>query len=144
MLNWEGIAMIRAILVEDDNGFRQCIKKILSSRYPSIQLMEAGDGMEAMSKIDLLPPHLIFMDIRLPDKNGLELTRTIKARHPNAIIVILSNHDLTEYRETAYRNGASYYVSKDSPVGDLFSLVERIIVGKGHTFRWIGDKAGSQ
>ncbi len=119
--------MIRAILVEDNNGFRQCVKKILSSRYPSIQLMEAGDGMEAMSKIDLLPPDLIFMDIRLPDKNGLELARMIKARHPNAIIVILSNHDLTEYRETAYRNGASYYVSKDSPVGDFFSLIEGII-----------------
>ena len=119
--------MIRAILVEDDNEFRQCIKKIFSARYPSMQLIEAGDGMEAMSKIDLLPPDLIFMDIQLPGKNDLELTRMIKARNPNAIIVILSNHDLTEYRETAYRNGAKYYVSKDAPIGDLFSLVERII-----------------
>ena len=119
--------MIRVMLVEDDNEFRQSIKKIFSTRYPSIQLVEAGDGMEAMSKIDLLPPDLIFMDIQLPGKNGLELTRMIKARNPNAIIVILSNHDLTEYRETAYRNGANYYVSKDSPAGDLFSLVEGII-----------------
>jgi DNA-binding NarL/FixJ family response regulator len=120
--------MIRAILVEDDNGFRQCVKKILSSRYPSLQLMEAGDGIEALSKIDLLPPNLIFMDIQLPGGiNGLELTRMIKARNPNAIIVILTSHDLTEYRETAYRNGANHYVSKDSPAGDLFSLVERII-----------------
>jgi two-component system response regulator YesN len=119
--------MVKAILVEDDNGFRQCVKKILSSRYPSIQLMEAGDGIEAMSKIDLVSPDLIFMDIRLPGIDGLELTRMIKAKHPNAIIVILSNYDLTEYRETAYRNGANYYVSKDSSIGDLFSLVERII-----------------
>jgi DNA-binding NarL/FixJ family response regulator len=121
------IEVTRAILVEDDTEFRQCVKKILSSRYPSIQLIEAGDGKEAMSKIDLLPPDMIFMDIQLPDKNGLELTRMIRARHPNAIIVILSNHDLTEYRETAYRNGANYYISKDSPLGDFFSLVERIM-----------------
>ena len=119
--------MVRAILVEDDKGFRQCLKEILSSKYPSIELMEAGDEMEAMSKIDLLPPDLIFMDIQLPGKNGLELTRMIKARNPNAIIIILSNHDLTEYRETAYRSGANYFVSKDSPVSGLFSLVERII-----------------
>jgi DNA-binding NarL/FixJ family response regulator len=119
--------VIRAILVEDDTEFRQCVKKILSSRYPSIQLMEAGDGKEAMSKIDLLPPDMILMDIQLPDKNGLELTRMIKARHPNAIIVILSNHDLTEYRESAYRNGANYYISKDSPVGEFLSLIERIM-----------------
>jgi CheY-like chemotaxis protein len=84
----------RAILAEDDTEFRQCVKKILSPRYPSIQLIEAGDGKEAMSKIDLLTPDMIFMDIQLPDKNGLELTRMIRARHPNAIIVILSNHDL--------------------------------------------------
>jgi two-component system response regulator YesN len=119
--------MMRTILVEDDNGFRQCVKKILSSRYPSIQLMEAGNGMEAMSKIDLAPPDLIFIDIQLPGINGLELTRMIKARSPNAIIVILSNYDLTEYREAAYRNGADYYVSKDSPIGDLFALIDRII-----------------
>lgn len=119
--------MIRAILVEDDIKFRQCVKTILSSRYPSIQLMEAGDGTEAMSQIDLLPPDLILMDIRLPGKNGLELTQIIRARHPNAIIVILSSHDLTEYRETAYRNGANYYVSKDSPAGDFLSLIECII-----------------
>ncbi len=119
--------MIRTILVEDDDGFRQCVKKILSSRYSSIQVMEAEDGMEAMSKIDLAPPDLVFMDIQLPGINGLELTRMIRARKPNAIIVILSNHDLTEYREAAYRNGANYYVSKNSPVGDLFFLVDRIV-----------------
>jgi len=117
----------RALLVEDDTEFRQCVKKILSSRYPSIQLIEARDGKEAMSKVDLLPPDIIFMDIQLPDKNGLELTRMIKASHPNAIIVILSSYDLTEYREAAYRNGANYYISKDSPMGELYSLVERIM-----------------
>ncbi len=119
--------MIKAILVEDDSEFRQCVKKVFSTRYPSMQLMEAGDGTEAMSKIDLLPPDLIFMDIQLPGKNGLELTRMIKARNPNIIIVILSNHNLIEYREAAYRSGANYYVSKDAPIGDLFSLVEHII-----------------
>ncbi len=119
--------MIRTILVEDDDGFRQCVRRILSSRYPSIQLMEAEDGMEAMSKIQQVPPDLVFIDVQLPGINGIELTRMIRDRNPKAIIVILSNYDLTEYREAAYRNGANYYVSKDSPVGDLFLLVEHII-----------------
>lgn len=119
--------MIRAVLVEDNDGFRQSLKQILSFRYPFIQLTEAGNGEEAMKKIDLLPPDLVFMDIQLPDKSGLELTHLIRARYPNAVIIILSNHDLTEYRETAYRNGANYFLSKDSPVGDFLSLVERII-----------------
>ncbi len=129
--------MMRTILVEDDDGFRQCVKKILSSRYPTVQVMEAEDGMEAMSKIDVAPPDLVFIDIQLPGINGLELTRIIRARRPNAIIVILSNHDLTEYREAAYENGANYYVSKNSPVGDLFLLVDRIT---GNQVDWNSSK----
>ena len=118
---------ITAILVEDDYGFRQSLKKILSSRYPFMRVVEAEDGKEAIWKIDLSPPDLIFMDIRLPGNNGLELTHAIKTRYPGMVVIILSNFDLSEYRETAYRNGADYFISKDAPMGDFLSLVERII-----------------
>lgn len=118
---------ITAILVEDDYGFRQSLKKILSSRYPFMRVVEAGDGKEAIRKIDLSPPDLIFMDIRLPGNNGLELTHAIKTRYPGMVVIILSNFDLSEYRETAYRNGADYFISKDAPMGDFLSLVERVI-----------------
>ncbi len=118
---------LRAILVEDDYGFRQSLKKILSSRYPFMQVVEAEDGKEALRKIDLFHPDLIFMDIRLPGNNGLDLTHTIKTRYPCMVVIILSNFDLSEYRETAYRNGADYFISKDAPMGEFLSVVERII-----------------
>ena len=118
---------ITAILVEDDYGFRQSLKKILSSRYPFMRVVEAEDGKEAIRKIDLSPPDLIFMDIRLPGNNGLELTHAIKTRYPGMVVIVLSNFDLSEYRETAYRNGADYFISKDAPMGDFLSLVERVI-----------------
>jgi DNA-binding NarL/FixJ family response regulator len=118
---------ITAILVEDDYGFRQSLKKILSSRYPFMRVVEAEDGKEAIRKINLSPPDLIFMDIRLPGNNGLELTHAIKTRYPGMVVIILSNFDLSEYRETAYRNGADYFISKDAPMGDFLSLVERVI-----------------
>ncbi len=119
---------ITAILVEDDYGFRQSLKKILTCRYPFMQVAEAEDGKEAIQKIDLLPPDLIFMDIRLPGDNGLILTHAIKARYPSMVVIILSNFDLSEYRETAYRNGADYFISKDAPMGEFLSLVEQIII----------------
>ncbi len=118
---------ITAILVEDDYGFRQSLKKILSSRYPFMHVVEAEDGKEAIRKIDLSPPDLIFMDIRLPGNNGLELTHAIKTRYPGMIVIILSNFDLSEYRETAYRNGADYFISKDAPMGEFLSVVEQVI-----------------
>ncbi len=118
---------ITAILVEDDYGFRQSLKKILSSRYPFMRVVEAADGKEAIRKIDLSPPDLIFMDIRLPGNNGLELTHTIKTRYPGMVVIILSNFDLSEYRETAYQNGADYFISKDAPMGEFLRVVEGVI-----------------
>ncbi len=115
------------MLVEDNEAFRDSLKTILSYRYPLMQLIEAGDGKEALRKIDISPPDLVFMDIHLPDENGLELTQMLKTRHPNVVVVILSNYDIQEYRETAYRNGADYFVSKDSSMGDFLSLIEWII-----------------
>jgi len=121
-----GVWMVRAIVVEDNYEFRESFKKILSHRYPFIEVAEAENAEEAMRGIDLSPPDLIFMDIHLPGKSGLQLTQEIKARYPNTVIIVLSNNDLTEYRESAYRSGADYFVAKDSSLGDFFSLIEWI------------------
>jgi DNA-binding NarL/FixJ family response regulator len=92
-----------------------------------MQLIEAKDGKEATTETAQNPPDLVFMDIHLPDKNGLELTQQIKSRYPEAVVVVLSNSDVPEYQEAAYRSGASYFVSKDASMGDFLSLIERIM-----------------
>ncbi len=70
-------------------------------------IREAAEGKEALQKVEDLQPNLIFMDIGLLDQNGLELTREIKVRYPNITIVIFSSYTSAEYKEAAYRNGAS-------------------------------------
>ena len=118
--------MVKAILVEDNHAFRESLKKVLSSRYRSFHLTEAENGEEVMTSIHRWPPDIVFMDIHLPGKNGLELTQEIKTLYPNTIVVILSNSDTTEYRESAYQKGANYFIPKDSSIGDFFALVDRI------------------
>lgn len=68
-------------------------------------------------------PELIFMDIRLPDGSGLELTRQVKEPYPGVKIVILTSYDEPEYRDAAYRCKANHYVSKDS----FMSMVDIIL-----------------
>jgi DNA-binding NarL/FixJ family response regulator len=108
------IDMGRILIVEDNAFFLQFLKKTLHSRFPSMDILEATNGDEAMQKIKTLPPNAIFMDLRLPGENGLELTKKIKAQHPNVIVVILTNYDLPEYREAAYQCGADHFLPKDS------------------------------
>jgi DNA-binding NarL/FixJ family response regulator len=108
------IDMGRILIVEDNAFFLQFLKETLHSRFPSMDILEAANGDEAMQKIKTLPPNAIFMDLRLPGENGLELTKKIKAQHPNIIVVILTNYDLPEYREAAYQCGADHFLTKDS------------------------------
>jgi DNA-binding NarL/FixJ family response regulator len=107
------------------------LKGILSSQFSSIEITEAGEGIEALDKIDSSCPDLIFMDIRLPGENGLELTRRIKAICPDITIIILTSYDLPEYREAAFRNGANYFMAKGSSTGEeIISLVKSFLPGK--------------
>jgi CheY-like chemotaxis protein len=106
--------MKRILIVEDNAFFLQFLKETLHARFPSTDILEAANGEEALQKIKTLPPEAIFMDLRLPGANGLELTRKIRAQYPNIIIVILTNYDLPEYREAAYQSGADHFLSKDS------------------------------
>ena len=106
--------MKRILIVEDNAFFLQFLKETLHARLPSIDILEAANGEEALQKIKTLPPDAIFMDLRLPGANGLELTQKIKAQYPDTIIVILTNYDLPEYLEAAHQSGADHFLSKDS------------------------------
>ena len=116
----------KVLIVEDSTLFRQLLREMLKERFPFIRIAEATDGEEALQKVGGFSPDLIFMDIRLPGGNGLELTKRIKARHPNIIVVILTGYDLPEYRD-ASRQYADYFFSKDSSTAEnIFELVQSI------------------
>ncbi len=124
--------MFNTMLVEDNFLLMQLVETNLQDQFPSMEISEAADGAEALQKIKSHPPNLIFMDIQLPGENGLELTRKIKADYPGIIIIILTSHDLPEYREAAMRYKADYFFSKGAiPNGGIFTLVKSILLREG-------------
>lgn len=119
---------LKILVVEDNTLFRELFKLTLQDRFPSIKIYEAVDGEEALQKVETLHPNLIFMDIKLPGENGLELTRKIKTSHPEIMIIILTSYDLPEYREAANRYKANYFFTKGpSATKTIFTLVESIL-----------------
>ncbi len=104
----------RILIVEDVNLFREAFKAILQKFFPMIAICESADGGDALQKVDAFLPDLIFMDIRLPGRSGLELTKKIKATHPNIPTLILTEHDMPEYRKVASRYGADGFFAKSS------------------------------
>ena len=105
--------MFNTLLVEDNVIYRQALCDALLLHFPLIGIDEAGDGMEALCKVEYRRPDLIIMDIQLPGANGLEITKEIKRVYNEIVIVILTSNRLQEYRQQAYRNGADYFISKD-------------------------------
>jgi DNA-binding NarL/FixJ family response regulator len=124
--------MFRTMLVENSSLLREIVKYHLQDQFPSMDIIEAADGVEAFQKFDGHPPNLIFMDISLPGESGLELAKRIKADYLDVIIVILTGHDSPEYREAAERSEADYFFSKGVISNNgIFTLVKSILLTRG-------------
>ena len=115
--------MLTPMIVEDYIPFREMFKGGLLSEFPSMEVIEAGNGEEAFKKLASYPIDLIFMDIKLPGESGLELTKKIKAKYKDVTIVMLTSYDLAEYREAAARCGANCFITKDSMNWDQISAM---------------------
>jgi DNA-binding NarL/FixJ family response regulator len=117
--------MMNTLIVEDNAAYRQSLNLLLTRRFPSMQIAEATDGEEAMRQALSRRFDFIFMDIRLPRGNGLDLTRTIKTVLVDVMICVITSYDILEYREAAFRNGADHFMVKgESTEAEIVSLVE--------------------
>lgn len=128
MTSFFEINMYKTLIVEDNTTFRQTLRGLLKSRFPSMAFEEAKDGNEALQKTGDFLPDLVFMDIKLPGENGLEITKKIRCSNSEAIIIILTSYDLPEYREAAKQSGANHFVSKGSSTADeILTLVDSVL-----------------
>jgi two-component system response regulator YesN len=88
--------VFKTLIVEDNRINQDTLKGLFTRHFPSMNVEVASDGKEAMQKVESYEPDLILMDIRLPDESGLELTKKIKATHPDVKILILTGHHYSE------------------------------------------------
>jgi len=118
--------MIRVLVVDDHAILRDGIRSLLESQDDIIVVGEAGDGGEAIELVDKLLPDIVLMDISMPKTNGLEATRTIKDRHPQLKVLILTQHDNREYIAPALGAGAAGYVLKRSGRREMLNAIRQI------------------
>ena len=128
--------MPSVLIVENNEFFRRSFKEILKMYIPSLSVDESADGSDALTKINQSFPDVVFMDIRLPGRNGLDLTREIKDHHPNLVISIFTSYDLPEYRKIAEEYGADHFVLKDAVSGAEIAAMVRAVIRKEKRDRW--------
>jgi DNA-binding NarL/FixJ family response regulator len=119
--------MLKTLVVDDNEDFRHSLVEILYKCCPAIEISEAECGEDARQKVKLSTPNLIFMDIRLPDENGLQMSKQFTSYYPDIDIVVMSSFDLPEYRNAAQRMGAKYFLAKESLFDDISFLFNNVL-----------------
>jgi DNA-binding NarL/FixJ family response regulator len=123
--------MFKALIVEDHKFFSEALRAALQTHSPFLLLEQAASVREALGKIDTMQPDLILTDMRLPDGNGLALTRSIRAAGNESVIVVLTSHDLPEYRDAAFSSGADHFMTKGSvSITDIFGVIGSIMASR--------------
>jgi DNA-binding NarL/FixJ family response regulator len=123
--------MFKTLLVEDNLNYLCVLKSALLKRFNDLETREASGESDALNIVDSYHPDLILMDIDLEyGTNGLDLTKKIKFKHPGIVVVILSQHDIQEYRLVAQENGADFFFSKSTSLKSIFDYVDFVIVNR--------------
>src|SRR4051794_37340549 len=122
---------IRIVLADDHAMVRKGFALILS-REPDVEIVgETGLGKEAVRLAKELKPHLIVMDVAMPDLNGVEAARQIAELCIDCNVLILSMHKDAVYVRESLRAGAKGYLLKDSIDEDLLRAVRAVAAGQG-------------
>jgi DNA-binding NarL/FixJ family response regulator len=121
----------RTLIVEDNRSFRRTLTDLLRIRFPFMTVEEAHDGGAALQKIEATAPQIIFMDVKLPGENGLQVTKKVKSKYPEITVIILTYYDLPEHRSAAVHCGADHFLSKDTSAKTIVELVQSILSEKG-------------
>ena len=123
--------MTTSVLIADDQALLRGSLHLLIDSAPDLTAVgEAADGAEAVTIATREKPDVVLMDIRMPGVDGIEATRRITAAPATAgtRILVLTTFDLDEYVFAALRAGASGFLLKDTPPGDLLAAI-RVVAG---------------
>jgi two-component system response regulator NreC len=128
------------LIVEDHTIVREGLRALLALD-PDFQVVgETDNGRDAIHLVGSLKPALVLMDLSMPGMNGMEATREIKKRHPDARIIVLTVHKTEEYIRVSLQAGASGYVLKDATHGELMSAIKSVLEGKTYLSPDVSDQ----
>jgi two-component system response regulator DegU len=120
----------RILIVDDHQEFRRIIKQILHTEADLSVAGEAEDGEAAVDYVRHHQPALVLMDVAMPQLDGFEATRRIKAMLPDTKVLILTVHTDEGYAERARDSGADRYLPKQHVITGLIPTIRELLGGR--------------
>lgn len=118
--------MIQVIIADDHIMLREGLQEQLKQSGEIEVLGQAGTAAEILERIEATRPHVVILDLKLPDAQGFTLIRKIKRRWPNVRIVVLTMYDHARYALHALESGADGFVIKGAPFDELLKGIKTV------------------
>lgn len=131
---------LKVLIVDDHTLFRKGLKEILFDLAEITECKEAKSGYEAIEMLDNENFDIVFLDIAMPDIDGLETLKRIRARNPNIKVLILSMYPEEQYATRALKYGADGFMNKSADPEELGKAIEKISKGGKYLAESLSDK----
>ena len=112
---------LRVLIVDDERDFRETIVKRLNAR--KIQAMGANSGIKALEVLKDNDFDVMVLDVKMPDMDGIETLRHVKAMKPEIEVIMLTGHASVEFGLKGMQLGAFDYVMKPAPLNELLDTI---------------------
>src|SRR5712691_4177220 len=123
---------MRIIVVDDHALVRRAMKHVVQEGFPAADVVEADGTAAALELMGSAPVDIALVDVRMPDRDGLELLRAIKLDWSDVPVIMVSNYDDAAYVRRALGDGAAGYLVKDATPEDLARAINVAISGGGN------------
>ncbi len=112
------------VVVDDDQGILESFDAVLGDDYPLVTL---DNGFEAIEYVKSHKPKLIFLDIKMPGMNGIEVLKRLRQDKVDAAVVIVTATTKAHYEEEAEELGITGYLRKPFEVDDVEDIARRVL-----------------
>ena len=121
---------VRIVVVDDHKLFREGLSALLQAAPGTVVVGEAGTGQEALLQVRASTPHVVLMDIQMPDMNGIEATRRILADQPDVGVIMLTMLEDDDSLFAAMCAGARGYILKGADRAEVLRTVAAVAAGQ--------------
>ena len=137
-------ATIRVFIADDHAIVREGLKQILAEQRDIIVAGEAENGLDAIKLFRKSRCHVMLLDISLPDRNGIDVLKQIKAERPELAVLMLSMHREDQYAIRALKAGAAGYLTKQSAPRELVTAIRQVAGGQKYVSATLAQALATQ
>ncbi|MFM9331591.1 response regulator [Paenibacillus mesotrionivorans] len=119
---------MRLLVVDDEPVIRNGLKKMALDYPRRLESADtAGNGLEALAKIEESEPDILLTDIRMPRMDGLELCRQVHERYPHIMKIVISGYSDFDYAQKCMDYGVKHYLLKPVTPPDLHEVLDKLV-----------------